>query len=109
MKKWVLALLALIGVHQSLSAQQKQDLVGAAIFTAPSVSAGGGFRLAQLSLSEWLVVASILLVVLQGMYLIWKWRRDYKRQAQREEDRAKLSGMARYRHSHEPDTDLGAL
>ena len=102
-------LLAMIGVHEGLSAQQKQDLVGAAIHTAPGASAGGAFRLSDMPLSEWLVIASIAFVILQALYLIWKWRRDYKRQLQREEDRAKLNGMARYRHSHEPDTDLGAL
>lgn len=102
-------LLAMIGVHEGLSAQQKQDLVGAGIHTAPGASAGGAFKLSGLPLSEWLVIASIAFVILQALYLIWKWRRDYKRQAQREEDRAKLNGMARYRHSHEPDTDLGSL
>ncbi|MPS98617.1 MAG: hypothetical protein E2581_08965 [Pseudomonas sp.] len=102
-------LLAMIGVHEGLSAQQRQDLVGAGIHTAPGASAGGAFKLSGLPLSEWLVIASIAFVVLQALYLIWKWRRDYKRQAQREEDRALLHGKDRYQHSHQPDTDLGAL
>lgn len=102
-------LLAMIGVHEGLSAQQRQDLVGAGIHTAPGASAGGAFKLSGLPLSEWLVIASIAFVVLQALYLIWKWRRDYKRQVQREEDRALLHGKDRYQHSHQPDTDLGAL
>ena len=55
------------------------------------------------------VGVAALFIVLQAGYLIWKWRRDYKRQVQREEDRALLHGKDRYQHSHQPDTDLGAL
>lgn len=31
-----------------------------------------------LTLNEWLAVATILYIVLQAAYLVWKWRRDAK-------------------------------
>lgn len=32
---------------------------------------------AALTLNEWVAVATILYIVLQGAYLIWKWRREW--------------------------------
>ncbi|GAO73275.1 hypothetical protein [Comamonas sp. E6] len=53
----------------------------------------GGFRLAGLPLSDWLVLASIAFVALQAAYLVWKWRRDYVHEQARQElrDRAKAA------------------
>lgn len=83
MKKVLVSLLALMGIHQHLSAQQKQDLVIAAAQTAPSAVASSGARIAGLPLSDWAVLATIGFVTLQFAYLVWKWRRDYLREAER--------------------------
>ena len=83
MRKITAAILAAIGVHQHLSAEQKQDLVYAAIHSTPGAVAGSAARIGGLPLSDWLVVASIGFIALQAGYLVWKWRRDYRRDAAR--------------------------
>lgn len=32
-----------------------------------------------LTLNEWVAVATILYIIMQGAYLVWKWRRDARR------------------------------
>lgn len=95
MKRALASILALLGIHQHLSAEQKQDLATAAFQATPGAVTAGGFRLASLPLSDWLVLASIAFVGLQAAYLVWKWRRDYKHeqaQARQElRDRAKAA------------------
>jgi hypothetical protein len=56
--------------------------------------------MAGLPLSDWLVVASIAFVALQAGYLVWKWRRDARRDQERQEDR---------RRGLPVETDLGTL
>ena len=56
MKKALASMLELLGIHQHLSAGQKQDVAVAA----------GGFRLEGLPLSDWLVLASIAFVELHA-------------------------------------------
>ncbi|MDR0215561.1 MAG: hypothetical protein LBJ15_16385 [Comamonas sp.] len=94
MKKSLTALLALLGIHQHLSAEQKQDIAGALYQATPGAVTAGGFRLAGLPLSDWLVLASIAFVALQAGYLVWKWRRDYMREA----DRRALKSLAKGCH-----------
>src|SRR5258708_20565142 len=79
MKKHLVSLLALMGIHQHLSAEQRQDLIGAAMHTTPGAAATGVFKVWDLPLSEWLVIASLAFIALQAGYLVWKWRRDYQR------------------------------
>lgn len=107
MKKHLTSLLALLGIHQHLSAEQRQDLVGAAMHTTPGAAATGVFKVWDLPLSEWLVIASLAFIALQAGYLVWKWRRDYRRDQQRRADRERLAGLARLQP--EPETDLGPL
>ena len=86
MNKRIATLLALLGVSQHLSAQQKQELASALQQAAPGAAAAvvsSGAQLMGLQLNEWLVVSSIAFVVLQAGYLTWKWRRDYRRDAER--------------------------
>ena len=89
-------MLALLGIHQHLSAEQKQDLATAVTQTAPGAAGTGAAQLFGLPLSDWAVVATIAFVVLQAAYLIWKWRRDYvqeqARMALREKARAIVEG-----------------
>lgn len=87
MKRALIALLAVIGVNEHLSAQQKQDIADAAWQAAPSAGAAAGSRALGLPLSDWLVLASIVFVILQAAHLIWKWRRDSRRERERQEDR----------------------
>lgn len=97
MKKASAAILALLGIHQHLSAEQKQDLAGAVVVHTPGAAAASAARLTHngypspeaypgvsqyfgIPASELLFFASISFIVLQAAYLIWKWRRDYKRE-----------------------------
>ncbi|CAM4266132.1 Phage holin T7 family, holin superfamily II [Comamonas aquatilis] len=88
-------MLALLGIHQHLSAEQKQDIASAAYHATPGAVTAGGFRLAGLPLSDWLVLASIAFVALQASYLIWKWRRDYLRAQNRQQLRERAQQRGR--------------
>lgn len=87
MKKTTVTILAAIGVHGSLSAEQKHDIVQAGYQAAPGAGAAAGARVFGLPLSDMLVLASILFVALQAAYLVWKWRRDARREQDRQDDR----------------------
>lgn len=76
MKKFVLAILAAMGVHKHLSAEQKQDLGNAVMQAAPGAGAAGAAKYGGMPLSDWLVILSMLFIVLQAVHLIWKWRRQ---------------------------------
>ncbi|MEG0558597.1 MAG: hypothetical protein RR574_19315 [Comamonas sp.] len=93
MKKALASMLA--GIHQHLSAEQKQDIASAAYHATPGAVTAGGFRLAGLPLSDWLVLASIAFVALQASYLIWKWRRDYLRAQNRQQLRERAQQRGR--------------
>lgn len=101
MNKRLVSLLALLGINQHLSAEQRHDLMSAAYQSAPGAAAAGGARVMGLPLSDWLVLASLAFVALQAAYLVWKWRRDARRDHERQEDR-RLGRKLR-------DTDIGAL
>jgi uncharacterized membrane protein YfcA len=101
MSKRLASLLALLGINQHLSAEQRHDLVNAGYQAAPGAAAAGGARVAGLPLSDWLVLASLAFVALQAAYLVWKWRRDARRDQERQEDRRRGRPV--------PETDLGAL
>lgn len=96
MKKALASMLALLGIHQHLSAEQKQDIASAAYHATPGAVTAGGFRLAGLPLSDWLVLASLSFIALQAAYLVWKWRRDYLRDQARQQlrDRTQRGGRA---------------
>ena len=91
MKKALVSLLALLGIHQHLSAEQKQDIAGAVYQATPGTVTASGFKLAGLPLSDLLVLASIAFIFLQAANLVWKWRRDYLR----DQDRQRLAQRAR--------------
>ena len=102
MNKRLASLLVLLGINQHLSAEQKHDLVNAGYHATPGAAAAGGARMMGLPLSDWLVLASIMFVLLQAAYLVWKWRRDARRDQEHAEDRAA--------RRHRPaETDLGSL
>ncbi len=98
MKARLVTVLALLGINQHLSAEQKHDLAIAAAQTAPGVVASSGASVLGLPLSDWAVLATIAFVALQAGNLIWKWRRDYLREQERKARREPV-----------PTTDMGAL
>ena len=112
MKRITTALLAAIGVHQSLSAEQKHDLFVAAVHTAPGAVAAGGAQVVApqaamhvggVSMNDVLLFSSFFFILLQCGYLVWKWRRDARRDRERQEDRRNLVRRAT------PDSELGEL
>lgn len=105
MKKALASMLALLGIHQHLSAEQKQDLAIAAVQATPGAVTTGAYRLGGLPLSDWAVVATIGFVALQAAYLVWKWRRDYRR----DQERQKLGKRARDAVNRSDDSGMGAL
>lgn len=88
-------MLALLGIHQHLSAEQKQDIASAAYHATLGAVTAGGFRLVGLPLSDWLVLASIAFVALQASYLIRTWRRDYLRAQTRQQSRERAQQRGR--------------
>lgn len=87
MKRVLISLLSAVGVHGGLSADQKHDITVAGYQTAPGAGAAAGARVAGLPLSDLLVIASMVFVLMQAAYLVWKWRRDARREEERAEDR----------------------
>ena len=79
MKKALISLLAFFGIQQHLSAQQKQDLGQAAMQVAPGGAASLAAQADGIQMADVLGFVSIVFVVLQAAYLLWKWRRDYLR------------------------------
>lgn len=77
----------MIGVHEHLSAEQKHDLVQAGFQAAPGGTAAIGAQMLGWQMSDILAAASILFVLAQIAYLVWKWRRDARREDERIEDR----------------------
>ena len=87
MRHALVSALALIGVHEHLSAEQKHDLVQAGFQAAPGVTAATGAQMLGWQMSDILAMVSILFVLAQLCYLVWKWRRDARREDERIEDR----------------------
>lgn len=83
------ALLALIGVQDRLTAEQKHDIVSATLQTAPGGVASAGAMALEWHLSDVLTLVTLIFIVLQIAHLIWKWRRlmriDAKRDAKNQE------------------------
>jgi len=84
MKRLFAPVMLAVGVHDRLSAEQRHDVVQAVGQSTPGALAAGGTHIAGLPLSEWAVVVSITFIVLQIANLIWKWRRDARRERERQ-------------------------
>lgn len=83
----LISALAMIGVHEHLSAEQKHDLVQAGMQVTPGAAAATGAHAMGWQMSDLLALVSILFVLAQLAYLVWKWRRDSRREDERIEDR----------------------
>ena len=84
-------MLALLGIHQHLTAEQKQDIATAAVHSTPGAVASAAANYKGVYLSDVLTLCSIGFIVIQVAYVIWKWRRDYLR----DQARQRLSKHAR--------------
>lgn len=78
------ALLALIGVQERLTAEQKHDIGVATLQAAPGGAASVGASTLGWHLSDVLTLVTLLFIVLQIAHLVWKWRRTMLRDARRE-------------------------
>lgn len=80
MNKKLAAALTAIGVHKTLTAEQKHDITVAAYQSAPSAATSAAATAAGWQLSDILTLLSMAFITLQIIYLIWKWRRDARRE-----------------------------
>lgn len=62
----------------------KHDLAVQAAQAAPSVAAIIATKVLNLDVQSWLGLFGIGFIALQAAYLVWKWRRDVKRERERE-------------------------
>lgn len=72
-----------------ITPETKHDGGVQALNATPSLAAVGA-TVAGLHVNDWLAICGIVFIVLQAAYLIWRWRRDAKREEERlsEKDRA---------------------
>ena len=98
LKRVALPLLAMLGVHEHLSAQQKQDLTAAAWHATPSAVTTGAFKVAGFEMADLVAALTAVFIALQIAHLVWKWRRQ-----------ARIDAEARALNRALPPTDLGSL
>ena len=91
-------ILAAIGVHEHLSAQQKQDISVAALQSSPGVTGTGAMQMTGFELADVVAVVTVLFIVLQIAHLVWKWRRQ-----------ARIDAEHRAQNRALPSTDFGGL
>lgn len=78
-----------------MTPEHRHDTIVATIQSVPSagtalfanVTEHGAALVFGLALSQWSILVMILFGLLQCGYLIWKWRRDIRRENQRNRDR----------------------
>lgn len=101
MRDYIQHIKDLLGLANGLSTEQKHDIVKAGLQAAPAGTAGVGATISPaaeatllgLSLNTWVVIASFSFIVLQAAYLIWKWRRQARIDAQRASDGLPLESL----------------
>ena len=98
LKRPWLALLALIGIHEHLSAQQKQDIGTAAMQATPGSASTGALLMNGVEAADVVAVLTAIFVALQIAHLIYKWRRQVRIDADKREQGEDLQS-----------TDLGSL
>jgi uncharacterized membrane protein len=68
-----------------MTPEQKSDLASEAIKAAPPVAITTAVTVGGLTLNEWVAIATLLYIVLQSGWLVWKWYhaiKDKKNEAQ---------------------------
>ena len=56
-----------------MTPEQKSDLASEAIKAAPPVAITTAVTVGGLTLNEWVAIATLLYIVLQSGWLVWKW------------------------------------
>lgn len=56
----------------------KEDIVKDAIQVSPAVGTTGGLYFYGISTADLVGLASLLLICIQALYRLWKWRQEYK-------------------------------
>ena len=68
-----------------MTPEQKSDIASEAIKAAPPVAITTAVTIGGLTLNEWVAIATLLYIVLQSGWLVWKWFhaiKDKKNEAQ---------------------------
>jgi uncharacterized membrane protein len=68
-----------------MTPEQKSDIASEAIKAAPPVVITTAVTIGGLTLNEWVAIATLLYIVLQSGWLVWKWYhaiKDKKNEAQ---------------------------
>lgn len=68
-----------------MTPEQKSDIASEAIKAAPPVAITTAVTVGGLTLNEWVAIATLLYIVLQSGWLVWKWFhaiKDKKNEAQ---------------------------
>jgi uncharacterized membrane protein YfcA len=87
MHRRIIGVLAAIGVHERLSADQRHDIAVATAQTTPGAVASVLSKSAGWTMGDLVSLLTAIFLLLQVGYLIWKWRRDDRRERERQEDR----------------------
>jgi len=77
--------------------EAKNELIVQGVSSTPAWAAVMTW-LFGVTLEKWVAVCGLVFLVLQAAYLVWKWRRDHRREAERLR-----------RGDPPPNTDKGAL
>lgn len=64
------------------NAESRHDSMVQAVNSMPSVAVVGA-TVAGLHVNDWLAIIGIVFILLQAAYLIWRWRRDARRERDR--------------------------
>lgn len=78
-----------------MTPEQRHDAIVQTAAATPSILAIVATKLLSLPIEKWLGLAGIGFIVLQAAYLLWRWRRDIRRE--------------RLRGALQPDTGEGDL
>lgn len=81
-----------------MTPEQRNDALVQGLSAAPSLAAVLATKVLDLTIDNWLALAGIGFIALQALYLLWRWRRDWKRERQR-----RAAGLP------PPETDRGDL
>ena len=68
-----------------MTPEQKSDIASEAIKAAPPIAITTAVTVGGLTLNEWVAIATLLYIVLQSGWLVWKWYhaiKDKKNEAQ---------------------------
>lgn len=66
-----------------IPSEVKEEAVSQAVKAVPAVAAATTTLVLGLTLNDLLAIASIVFIAMQAAYLVWKWRREAKRDAAR--------------------------